>query len=150
MISVSDCFFKVKKDCYKFITSEGEKFGLIHAGLHAMDILRMEKGYLHWGHDISPEETPFEVGLNIFVSLKKKEGFIGRETMEKQFANGTNKKLVYLTLFKEKSPGNPLILHEEPIYMDGKIVGKTSSDFGRKQMFPELPGSIFPATAVIH
>ena len=115
------------KKVYKFITSEGEKFGLIHAGLHAMDILRMEKGYLHWGHDISPEETPFEVGLNIFVSLKKKEGFIGRETMEKQFKNGTNKKLVYLTLFKEKSPGNPLMLHEEPIYMDDKIVGKTSS-----------------------
>ena len=47
--------------------------------------------------------------------------------MEKQFKNGTNKKLVYLTLFKEKSPGNPLMLHEEPIYMDDKIVGKTSS-----------------------
>ena len=87
----------------------------------------MEKGYLHWGHDISPEETPFEVGLNIFVSLKKKEDFIGRKTMEKQFKNGTNKKLVYLTLSKEESPGNPLMLHEEPIYMDGKIVGKTSS-----------------------
>ena len=25
MISVSDCFFKVKKDCYKFITSEETK-----------------------------------------------------------------------------------------------------------------------------
>ena len=25
MISVSDCFFKVKKDCYKFISSEETK-----------------------------------------------------------------------------------------------------------------------------
>jgi len=25
-----------------------------------MDILRMENGYLHWGHDISPEENQYE------------------------------------------------------------------------------------------
>jgi len=112
---------------YKFITLTGEQFNLNHAGLHAMDILRMEKGYLHWGHDISPEETPFQVGLNMFVSLKKTENFNGRNIMEQQSQNGTNKKLVYLTLLKEKSPGNPLILHEEPIYMDNKIAGKTSS-----------------------
>ena len=35
-----------------------------------MDIMRMEKMYLHWGHDISPEENPFEaVSNNIFGTL---------------------------------------------------------------------------------
>jgi len=33
---------------------------------------------------------------------------------------------VMLTL-KESKPGNPLLLHEEPIYLDNKIVGKTTS-----------------------
>jgi 4-methylaminobutanoate oxidase (formaldehyde-forming) len=31
-----------------------------------------------------------------------------------------------LTL-KESKPGEPLLLHEEPIYLDDKIIGKTTS-----------------------
>ena len=31
-----------------------------------------------------------------------------------------------LTL-KESKPGEPLILHDEPIYLDGKIIGRTTS-----------------------
>jgi len=33
------------------------------AGYHAMNSLRMEKGYRHWGHDITDEDTPLEAGL---------------------------------------------------------------------------------------
>ena len=40
-------------------------------------------------------------------------------------SNGCNKRLIFLTLDNE--PGDPLLLHEEPIYMEGKIAGKTSS-----------------------
>ena len=31
-----------------------------------------------------------------------------------------------LTL-KESKPGEPLLLHDEPIYLDGKIIGRTTS-----------------------
>ena len=34
-------------------------------------IMRMETGYLHWGHDISPEENQFEAGLNLQLVLAK-------------------------------------------------------------------------------
>ena len=47
--------------------------------------------------------------------------------MESVLKEGCSKRLVYLTLEKQNNPGNPLLLHEEPIYMDNKIVGKTSS-----------------------
>ena len=36
-----------------------------------MDTLRMESGFLHWGHDISPEENQYEAGLNFAISFKK-------------------------------------------------------------------------------
>ena len=49
------------------------------------------------------------------------------EKMESVLKEGCSKRLVYLTLEKQNNPGNPLLLHEEPIYMDNKIVGKTSS-----------------------
>ena len=28
---------------------------------------------------------------------------------------------------KERDPGKPLLLHEEPIYLDSKIIGRTTS-----------------------
>ena len=31
----------------------------------------MESGFLHWGHDISPEENQYEAGLNFAISYKK-------------------------------------------------------------------------------
>ena len=34
------------------IVEAGRAFGLAHAGYHAMNACRTEKGYRHWGHDI--------------------------------------------------------------------------------------------------
>jgi 4-methylaminobutanoate oxidase (formaldehyde-forming) len=39
------------------LVAEGEAFDLKLAGMHAMDSLRMEKAYRHWGHDIADEDT---------------------------------------------------------------------------------------------
>ena len=36
------------------------------------------------------------------------------------------KKMMMLTL-KNNEPGSPLLLHDEPIYCEGKIVGRTTS-----------------------
>ena len=48
-----------------------------------MDVMRMESGFLHWGHDISPEENQFEAGLNFAISFKKETNFIGKEQLTK-------------------------------------------------------------------
>ena len=91
-----------------------------------MDTLRMEKGYLHWGHDISPEENQYEAGLNFTISYKKNINFIGKEFLSKIKDKKLRKRFVILSLSKSK-PGSPLILHDEPIYSGGKIVGRTTS-----------------------
>jgi glycine cleavage system aminomethyltransferase T len=41
--------------------------GLVHAGYHALNSLRIEKAYRHWGHDITDEDTPLEAGLGFAV-----------------------------------------------------------------------------------
>ena len=94
--------------------------------MHAMDIMRMESGYVHWGHDISPEENQFEAGLQFAISFKKNTNFIGREAVEKFKNINTNKKLKMITL-KNSRPGEPLLLHDEPIFLKNKIVGRTTS-----------------------
>ena len=113
------------KEIYELIITLEKKFGLVHAGAHAMDIMRMEKGYLHWGHDISPAENPYDAGLDFALKLNKKEDFIGKEFL----INNKNirKKKLLMFVLNDTTPGNPLLLHDEPIYYKGKIVGETTS-----------------------
>ena len=91
-----------------------------------MDIMRMESGFLHWGHDISPEENQYQAGLNFAISYKKPFDFIGKERLLKIKDQKLDRRFVMLTL-KESIPGKPLLLHEEPIYLKNEIVGKTTS-----------------------
>ena len=117
---------KEAKKIYNAIINLAEKYQLCHAGVHAMDILRMEKGYLHWGHDISPEENQYEAGLNFAISYKKNINFNGKEALDKIKDKKLKKRFVILSLVVSK-PGFPLLLHDEPISYEGKIIGRTTS-----------------------
>ena len=114
------------KDLYNLILTTGKKFNLSHCGAHTMDIMRMESGFLHWGHDISPEENQYQAGLNFAISYKKPFNFIGKQKLLKIKDKKISKKLKMFTL-KDNKPGSPLLLHEEPIYLDSTIIGKTTS-----------------------
>ena len=52
------------QELYNLIVKTGKDFELSHCGAHAMDTMRMESGFLHWGHDISPEENQYQAYLN--------------------------------------------------------------------------------------
>ncbi|MDC6448009.1 FAD-dependent oxidoreductase, partial [Alphaproteobacteria bacterium] len=117
--------FQNAKQIYELIVKFEKKFNLVHAGAHSMDIMRMEKGYLHWGHDISSAETPYEAGLGFAVKLNKKVDFIGKKYLIKNRKNNKKKLLMFELI--DSSPGNPLLLHDEPIYYNGEIVGETTS-----------------------
>ena len=114
------------KEIYNMIIEKGKEFNLCHCGMFAMDTMRMEKGYLHWGHDISPEENQYESGLKFTISFKKNIDFVGKSAIEKIRKEKIKKRMVILTL-KDSKPGLPLLLHDEPIYCDNKIVGRTTS-----------------------
>ena len=114
------------KEIYNLIVEKGKDFKLSHCGAHAMDTMRMESGFLHWGHDISPEENQYQAGLNFAISYKKEVDFIGKKAVEKIKTKKLDRRFVMLTLQNNK-PGEPLLLHEEPIYLKDKIIGRTTS-----------------------
>ena len=111
---------------YKILINEGKNFDLSHCGMHAMDIMRMESGFLHWGHDISPEENQYQAGLKFSISYKKNVNFIGKDALLKIKDKPLDKTMIMFTL-KDSKPGEPLLLHEEPIYLEDKIIGRTTS-----------------------
>jgi len=114
------------KKIYNLIVNTGKDFDLSHCGAHTMDIMRMESGFLHWGHDISTEENQYQAGLNFTINYKKPFDFIGKQKLLKIKNQKLDKRFVMLIL-KNSKQGNPLPLHDEPIYLDNNIIGKTTS-----------------------
>lgn len=108
---------------YDELTGAGAGYGLVHAGYHALNSLRIEKAYRHWGHDITDEDTPLEAGLAFAVKWDKPGGFIGREALLRQKSAGWVKRLVQ---FKLESP-EPLLYHNEPIWQGHSLVGHIRS-----------------------
>jgi 4-methylaminobutanoate oxidase (formaldehyde-forming) len=102
--------------------AKGADLGATPAGFHAMNACRMEKGYRHWGHDIYDHITPPQAGLN-FAVAKDKDGFMGKEALEKQ-QGPLHRRLVHLAI---TSSDAPFMIHDEPVYRDGKAVGLTTS-----------------------
>ena len=97
-----------------------------HAGYHAMDSLRIEKAYRHWGHDICDEDTPLEAGLGFTVDWRK-SNTLGLAALTAQKDRGLQRRLILFQLADEQA----LMTHEEPIWSEGERVGTvTSSAYG--------------------
>jgi glycine cleavage system T protein len=96
-------------------------------GVHAMDSLRMEKAYRHFGHDIGDEDHVLEAGLGFAVKTKKPASrfgdFIGREAVLRKRETGLVKRLMQFKLIDPQ----PLLYHTEPIIVDGKVSGYLTS-----------------------
>ncbi|MDH3499674.1 MAG: FAD-dependent oxidoreductase [Acidimicrobiia bacterium] len=108
---------------YDTILAAGTDHGLRHAGYHAMNTLRLESGYRHWGHDITDEDTPLEAGLSFAVAWEKPGGFNGCNALFAQRELPRTKRLIQFRLEDE----DRLLYHDEPIYADGVLAGRTSS-----------------------
>ena len=106
---------------YEQLVTTGEQFGLAHAGLLCMESCRVEKGYRHWGHELTPSITPLEAGLRFAVDFSKT--FTGSEALTAQSNEELHQRLVLFSI----PDGAPLLLYDEPIYRDGEVVGETTS-----------------------
>jgi 4-methylaminobutanoate oxidase (formaldehyde-forming) len=116
---------------FQTILAAGRAHGLRLAGLHAMDSLRLEKAYRHFGHDIGDEDHVLEAGLGFAVKVDKRQGrfghFLGREAVLRKREAGLSRRLVQFQL----ADPTPLLYHTEPILRDGAVAGYlTSGSYG--------------------
>lgn len=128
----------------------GGPAGLRYAGFQAMNVLRLEKGFRHWGHDITPDDSPVEAGLSFAVATEGRD-FLGREAFLRRREAGPERRLLS---FRLREPEG-FLFHDEPIWRDGKRVGRITSGafsplFGRSVglgYIEWLPGSRADALA---
>jgi sarcosine dehydrogenase len=106
---------------YKLLWEAGQEFGIADAGYRAVESLRLEKGYLYWGADITPDYTPYEAGLGFAVALNKGE-FIGREALEQAKRVGPQRRLCCFLLDEPAA-----VYGGEAIWHGQTLLGVTSS-----------------------
>lgn len=114
---------KFMADVFDHIQSAGSHYGLRMAGYHALISLRMEKGYRHWGHDITPDDSPLQAGLAFAVAWDKPHGFIGGARLVRGREEGVARRLVQFKL----PDSDRWMYHNEPIWRDDKVVGYITS-----------------------
>ncbi|MFQ6551731.1 GcvT family protein [Aestuariibius insulae] len=111
---------------FETIMAEGADLDLKLCGLHMMDSCRMEKGFRHFGHDITCEDHVIDAGLGFAVKTDKPD-FIGRAAVLTRKQTGPQSRLVQFRL----TDPEPLLFHHEPILRNGEIVGHlTSGSYG--------------------
>ncbi len=129
------------------LMAAGKPYGIEPAGLDALDVSRVEAGFILLGVDYfsapkvvleSRKSTPFELGLDWTVALDH-EPFIGRDALLAEKQRGPEWKLAGLEVSWEAlealyesfglPPSLPLQARRDglPVYLGGKQVGKATS-----------------------
>ncbi len=120
-----EIYFEDKEDhaskIWDAIFEAGASKGIKAIGLGARDTLRMEMGYCLYGNDIDDATTPLETGLGWITKFTKE--FTAKEILEKQKAEGVNKKLVGFEMIEKGIPRQGYEITDA----EGNIIGKVTS-----------------------
>lgn len=107
---------------FETLWQAGQNEGMALCGMHMLDSCRIEKGFRHFGHDITCEDHVLEAGLGFAVKTDKPD-FIGRAAVLDKKAAGLDARLLQFQLLDPE----PMLYHNEPVLRDGEIVGYLSS-----------------------
>ena len=116
------CEMSQLDELYKLLWDAGLEEKIIDFGSHAMNSMRIEKGYRGWGTELTPEISVVEAGLDRFFNLEHKSNFIGAKAI-KDLIDNVKLKLVYLELDAKDADA----LGNEPVFYNNKRVGLTTS-----------------------
>lgn len=107
---------------WNFLLEKGKPWGLKPIGLAARDTLRLEMGYLLYGHELSKSISPIEANLGWVVKIKKGK-FQGSDVLMEQVEKGTKRRLIGLKMIEKGIPreGYPVL------NLKGENIGSVTS-----------------------
>jgi aminomethyltransferase len=109
------------------IFDAGRAGGIKPIGLGARDTLRLEMGYCLYGNDIDDTTSPLEAGLGWITKLNKSTPFTAKEILEKQKAEGIDKKLVGFEMIDRGIPRHDYIIKDAQENNIGRVTSGTQA-----------------------
>lgn len=107
------------------IFEAGTPQGLKPIGLGARDTLRLEMGYCLYGNDIDDTTSPLEAGLGWITKFTKE--FTAKDILEKQKANGVDRKLVGFEMIDKGIPRHGYEIKDQSGAQIGHVTSGTQS-----------------------
>ncbi len=116
---------------YDALQEAGADLGLTDAGYHAIESLRLEKGYRAFPRELNPDLTPVEAGLLFATALGGRSAsdkdFLGRTALETHrdelAAGGPRRRVVSFVL----DDPVPMLWGGELVLRDGRPAGQVTS-----------------------
>ena len=105
------------------IFEAGAPEGIKPIGLGARDTLRLEMGFCLYGNDLSDTTSPLEAGLGWITKFGEGKDLTARAILEKQKAEGLNRKLVGFEMIDRGIPRHGY----ELVNAEGEKVGEVTS-----------------------
>ena len=112
-----------QRDLWTTLWAAGQDHAMVPFGMRAMMSLRLDKFFGSWLSEYSPDYTPFETGMDRFISFRKNSDFIGRAAAEAERDAGAARKLVAF----EVEALDADVQGYEPVWLDGIVVGFCTS-----------------------
>jgi len=111
---------------YESIMAAGADCGIKPFGMRALLCMRLEKNFGTWYREFRPIYGAFEAGLERFVKLDKPD-FIGKAAALKEKTEGPKRTRIFMVVDALDCD----VMGDEPIWVDGKVVGwVTSGGYG--------------------
>lgn len=107
----------------ELLLQQSQGLGLKLMGGEALNALRIEKGYLHWGHDMSYTDAPHQLGLEFLCKTNKQQNFLGQAAFEQRATDAKGPYLCHLSLVDN----GPMLHHNETVLCDGQPAGFVTS-----------------------
>lgn len=120
-----ECYFNTEDAvaAWTAIARAGEAFGITPYGMDTLELLRLEKGFVFFGYDVTPEENPYECGLWPLIHYDCGD-FIGRDALLAIKTRGPAKQLMGLEV-----SGSAPAAHDQPLIAGDTAVGKVVVGF---------------------
>ena len=112
---------------WKAIFEAGAPEGIKPIGLGARDTLRLEMGFCLYGNDLSDTTSPLEAGLGWITKFAEGKNFTSRAILEKQKAEGLQRKLVAFEMVDRGIPRHGYALVNEAGEPIGEVTSGTMS-----------------------
>ncbi|MDX6357703.1 MAG: hypothetical protein QOH37_757 [Nocardioidaceae bacterium] len=116
---------------YDALHEAGADLGLVDAGYHAIESLRLEKGYRAFPRELNPDLTPIEAGLLFATALggrgSRNQDFLGRAALEAHrehlAAGGPRRRVVSFVC----ADPDAMLWGGELVLRDGEPAGQVTS-----------------------
>lgn len=91
-----ECYFNTEDAvaAWDAIAAAGRFCEVVPYGMDTLDLLRLEKGFIFFGYDVTARENPYECGL--WPLIRYDHDFIGKQALQLIRERGPTKKLVGL------------------------------------------------------